>query len=378
MYTPKHLVSNNCSGYIIYKNTCDTIDMVRWAFETYIPLIIMALGFVGNALISIVVHRGRYRHLPAYYCLFVIGIIDTLWLISNYMHFYVRKWYESQPEWMNELYCKVTGVVAYASTGSSSWTMCCMVAVRFAAIHWPLRSIHWFSVRRTRNFVIVLVVIIFICHLPFILIEEINEKLDVCYNEHSDMALIINTMHFVFFMVIPVTGLVVINSALSYQIKRKMSRKKIMSSNNKSSLRRVCGHENGHHRKVTVMLVVTSWMYVTLSLPWYIQDIYFTYVKDGKLSDRDKVRSAVNSITWTVSMINYACNFYIYCFMFTDFRHEVARLICRRRKQQRGLARQDYVHAITGSDVNHSAAADSIHPMTTNANRHINHGQVYT
>ena len=321
MYLLDHLTLSAVNGTREKQPNSDMFTL-QYAFETYVPTIVIVLGVIGNSLLTMVMIKPKFRKQPALQCLMLIAIFDNLTLVSYYFYFYLDK--VSTASFLSNVYCRIFGFVALVTCAWSTCLLVIMASVRFVAIHWPLRSRGVCTLSRVRTLIIVILVLVLLLHLPFVeFLQLASRDHHTCIVTPSNGGRAVLLLHTVIFIILPFPVILALNVALSVDIRRKPE---ATIAPQTASSRSHLSADRGNYQRISGMLIATCWIYIVLVIPWYVQELYYIYI--APTESNDPTRMAVNSVCSTISITNFAVNFYVYCAGFQGFRRELVSSLC--------------------------------------------------
>ncbi|XP_054710857.1 pyrokinin-1 receptor-like [Uloborus diversus] len=125
------------------------------AVMTFIYLVILVTGVIGNVCTCIVIARNRYMHTATNYYLFSLAVSDLLLLILGTPQDLSHLW-SKYPYPFGEIFCIVRGWCSETSTNASILTITAFTVERYLAICHPLRAHTMSSLSRAIKFIIVI------------------------------------------------------------------------------------------------------------------------------------------------------------------------------------------------------------------------------
>ena len=146
----------NCTSYIIMKQ-----------IHTMVPLLLLLVGTLGNALSLMVLSQQSMRKLSIYTYLGVLSVVDTLVLYSGVL-----------PEWLDNLFgytihqwwlCTLKNVVKYTVSQFSVWIIVAVTVERYIATAHTLSAVTMCTRKRAIVVMLVMYILLFIMngHLLF-------------------------------------------------------------------------------------------------------------------------------------------------------------------------------------------------------------------
>ena len=106
-------------------------------------------------------------------------------------------------------------------------------------------------------------------------------------------------------------------------------RKSSHISHRLSTIETKCKKEN----KVTIMLVIMTFVFLVLVLPWFVWHMYRYSVLNYKT---DRKTEVISRLAWTICLklwySNNAVNSYVYALFGTEFRKELRKLFMRKNR----------------------------------------------
>ncbi|XP_045171298.2 cysteinyl leukotriene receptor 1-like [Mercenaria mercenaria] len=284
------------------------------------------------------------RHKSYSHFLCALAVFDTLSLIIRQIES-VDEYYVShlaKPgvfQYFDSLSCKLYNYMAHVITLMSSWLVVFMALERLIAVCFPFKNA---ALRRQTGALaaicILLVVILISQSFRFIMVEYLVYDLEYgiwdCLAGQNYIELY-TSLDVYFFQwalvfVMPVVLIIICNSMVIYQIfkvKREVHRTE------RSMTRRQSGG-GGKKTRSTGMLLTVTFTYILTLLPLFTLSLIVDLTI--KLGDVETARHLYLTLTpfidmcVSISLLNYAVNFFVYVLSGKRFRFELQRLLRRR------------------------------------------------
>ena len=281
----------------LYANITDTPDVANsrryTAAFTSLTLIIAVVGFVGNVLCVVVMLHKTMRGLPFAVYSGVLAISDSILLINRVVSLMTRWKPESIP--LSDFTCGFLSFSLYFCNHFSSLILVHLTIERMFAVLLPLKCRE--IVTRRRAFVILLITGFVLggvnMHANWTFYHNVDHSACTWRSKyhHSIYQTIFVWTDILLFFLIPATLIIALNSVIIYKL---------------CSARKDHGH-NKKQRKAVVMLFTVSIAFVVLTSPIAGRDLYYLLTHRRPHGD-----NLLHLVPYTMWMLNYAVNFYLY------------------------------------------------------------------
>lgn len=311
--------------------------------------IIVFVGIIGNCLSFIVMKTKTLRHKSYSHYLCALAVFDTLSLITRQLdsvdEYFVS--HEAKPgvfQNFNNISCKLYNFSSRVVTLMSSWLVVFMAIERLIAVCFPFKNTALRKQTGAMCAIGVLLLFVLVSQsFRVLMIEHI--KYDPEYNIWDCLAAydyieIYTSLDVYFFQwsllfVLPVIVIVVCNSMVLYRIskvKRELYKdEKYLTNRHKQVLGK-------KHRSTCMLLTVTLTYIITLMPLFMLSLIVDLSIKFGDLETARYIFFTLKpyiDMCVSVSLINYAVNFFIYVLSGKRFRYELSRSLWRTNRMKR-------------------------------------------
>ncbi|KHJ96036.1 7 transmembrane receptor [Oesophagostomum dentatum] len=210
-----------------------------------------------------------------------------------------------------------TGAIVHPFSGSV-WTCVAITFDRFIAVFFPIKKRVW-ATPTTSLFVICGVTL-------FSVLFKLPAFFEITLNEHGQItpsSLRLNAnyqlyymtyMYLIFILLIPWTVIIVLNGVVIQKVREAYQTHKRLTQSTR-------GRRETDERKMTVMTIVMTGIFVLCNIPPAINNIIESYAPQY----RDRYRHRIPLSTLLVC-VNSASNILIYCWFNQQFRRSVFRL----------------------------------------------------
>jgi hypothetical protein len=286
---------------------------------------LLIFGFVGNTLIFLTVHYGKFSKTVAGFHFKALAIADQFSSLDM-VHVILM---QAAPQWIypwGHFFCKEHLFSSYTSYSVAAWCVVALTVDRFAAVCFPLKAQTWCTKKKAKIFLFLNVAIHLMINAPRAVFREFHTP-----NESDlvhDMCRVVtwaspsyeNTQEFIYHavdVILPCSLVVAANTGILVKIRRT----------NKETLK--LGRPKSDDGGTTAMLLIMSFAFVVFMTSWPIDFIYWTVLHPEKADDDPEFRSFIFSVTIVLVICNNQFNFYIYLLASSSFRKDFKRL-CRR------------------------------------------------
>ena len=247
-------------------------------------------------------------------------------------------------QYFNNSTCKVFNFVEHVSYLMSSWLIVIMAIERFVAVCFPFKTIF---IRKQFCAVISICTLVTVLSLSqtfrLVMVEHIvidfNRGMRVCgaadefLHIYSNLNIYFYSMSLTF--ALPLCIVLICNSLVLIQ----MYRVRRETTTDKQSRYHIAVKRK---YRTTCMLLIVSFTYIVTLLPL----LAFTIIVDVAVKSGSRSSQETVAIIWpfvevcvTISLVNYACNFFIYVLSGKKFRFELRKLFTVNKKPKRTIFR---------------------------------------
>ncbi|CAF3480583.1 unnamed protein product [Rotaria socialis] len=300
-------------------------------FLRYAGTLTVILGFIGNSLSILVFSRKSLRSRSCSIYFLALSVSDIVVLVGYTLENLL--WYGFGIQLLSSAFmCKSVIFLFYASTDISNYFLTLAAIDRFVLTSHGSAN-HHFCRESTAKLLIAIVAILFSlinCHFLY---GFHVDKDGVCFPRNGTYSLFYvnhydSYIDIVKTVLIPFIVIFLCNIFIITRLARKHK-----------SLRRVSSHgvrrRQEKDRQLTGFLLLTSILFVVLSLPSEIND----YIRT-KLSDPFQMKYTCElwmntTVLILLHQINHASHFYVYTLTGPMFRKEIQKLICYYKQSNR-------------------------------------------
>ena len=273
---------------------------------------IVPIGLAGNILSVIVLNRKRFKNNITSIFLIALAISDCVVLLTNVQTIYWIEYnFGVNIRDISDLSCKIIVYVLYLSKAFGAWLIVALSLERLTIITFPLKAKFYFTLKRAKTFVGVLLgnmSLVYTCYLVFCEVSEKDTIYPGCGIPEGDMhvAISMNIFNLVFYCVIPSVVILMSNGILYYTLKYKQK----VKIKNYDSL------------GFTFILLVLSVSYIVLTLPVGIIVLHNAVIFPYFTSE------VIARAVYVPDLVNNAIHFVLYCFSAPLFRNEMKKMFC--------------------------------------------------
>ncbi|XP_041379384.1 G-protein coupled receptor dmsr-1-like [Gigantopelta aegis] len=313
----------------VWNNTerLESLYICYWNAHGYVSLVICVFGSITNIINILILTKKSMRN-SINSILTGVATADLLTMttyIPMAIHFYLmnditQSAQKNSYNWMKFLMFHASFSIATHTV--SIWLAVIMAVMRYIFVRPTARGSKTVTIRSSVYIIIVTYIAAVILTIPNALstdmhkVEDLNETLWRFYapaigtNQTDTMALLNFWIYPVFGKIVPVVLISIFGGLLLQTLRETDKRGQRLKGDNTAAHR--------HNRRTTIMLLSIICMYIVSEVPQSILIILCACV-DGFWG----VYIAMGDIIDTVSLINSAINFIMYCTMSTQFRNEL-------------------------------------------------------
>ena len=316
------------------------IKTALWdAAETLIVVLfplLMILGLTSNSLCIAVFTRPELNDNTTAFLLIILAIMDTFSLMMDAFPVWLRNISGLYLDAYNDVSCKVYHYLTTVVTSSPGWTILVVTFERYIAIAKPHRVKSMCTKKKTGITLMVILFCLFLLNIPtpidMVSHTEIIFDQDEVHFEVSKECAVVN-IDFVWVdttvrCLIPFAAMLLSDLCIVYSLyKFNQRRQEIVSDESAKK-------DEEELRNMTLMLLLASFTYLLLTLPYMIYILFPQYT--GKFYESyDEYISAMK--LWYVCsqcciFLNNSVNFLLYCISGETFREEFLVMCgCRKR-----------------------------------------------
>ncbi len=378
-------LNNQSELHILAANDKQSDDSIDFLSRTrhicfFATITVIVIGLLGNCVTIFVFSQKRFRINSSNIYLLCLAIIDSVFLIVHIFEDLIREYEEIFQE-LNEfndgmsqmmyalnitdrfeLACTLINFLRYFLRFVSAYIIVAFTIQRLILIFLPLNN----KLKTKRSAWLVFWTVImasFFLNIwtPFLFSVEKNEdkRCDVV-KEKSNLYFLITIVYTTLIMLVPIVVVFVCNFLIIYRIKKADTKrvelqikKSITRSNrhdtsvimkikrqsahlklkpyylpSKQIINNVCSKNVEDSKKLTKTLILISFSYAILNLPYLVSWCFFFYqseLNDADASKKNYLFSAVQ-ISKVLFILNYGLKFFIYCVTGRSFLNQLCYL----------------------------------------------------
>ncbi|XP_060601888.1 growth hormone secretagogue receptor type 1-like [Ruditapes philippinarum] len=319
----------------------------KWGFwvKFVITPIIVFVGIAGNVFSFIVMKTKTLRHKSYSHYLCALAVFDTMTLMIRQVESvdeYLVSHLKSQGvfQHFNDGSCKFYNFIVHVITLISSWLVVLMAVERLLAVCFPFKKVYLRKETGAALAIVILFITVCLSQLfRFTMIEHAvyDDTKDIQHclatPEYREMYTSLDVYFFLWTLVffLPVTCIVICNSFVLYHIFRV--RKDLHKGDNHHSYRN--DKARGRRHRSTCMLLIVTTTYIVTLLPLFtLSLIVDVTIKVGSLETARYTYITLIpyiDISVSISLLNYAVNFFIYVLSGKRFRFELQKIFRKKR-----------------------------------------------
>ena len=313
---------NDTKADVVFEE--EKVSEILWKI---FPVIIFAVGMIGNLSNVAVVRQLGVKRQPTLVFILFLSITDSIVLISGLPRYWILYTFDYDTRVISNGMCKISLFSIYASMQYSSWILVGVCIERCVKTYFPFkyRQIYTFKSVTIGLFIILFCVCIIDMH--FFWTNGINTYTEgscdsLTDHDHYFDEYVFVFIDFGFLSAAPFLIMFVSNILLARVLKRIQTQRESMMHNI------IYQRTQRVSVKMTRMLLITSIYFVVTTAPVSIYFIVDTYYRP-KFNDE---QNAKLDLAWTIVYLfqfsNYSVNFYLYGACNRRFRQEFRRIIC--------------------------------------------------
>ena len=301
----------------------ETVYVYNW--------ILFVVGLLGNTLSIIIMNRARMRSNTTSITITTLAVADTLTLLLKCLQTHLK---HVQAVHSN---CYLIEYFTHVCVLSSIWIIVWMTMERAVAVWWPLQISNW----PTKVILIIIftctIVIFSLINIHFLIAYEAKPNqpwscsLKASFNKNSYIKIYYYWIKSLFYSWIPLTLILTTNFMIVFAIFRASKARELLLNNSNPSnkytgyvkkKRTIIGRND---RQLTIMLLLVSLIFVILTLPFSINQLYIRF--KSKRTLETCFEKDFNRLVILLADLNHAINFILYCLCGQKFRKEVQRFL---------------------------------------------------
>ncbi|XP_060569309.1 FMRFamide peptide receptor frpr-18-like [Ruditapes philippinarum] len=315
-----------------------------WAKFLSTPVIVL-VGIIGNVLSFLVMKTKTLRRKTYSHYLCALAVLDTFTLIFRQVESvdeYFVSYRKTKGIFQNfdDGSCKLYNFLAHVITLMCSWLVVFMAVERVVAVRYPFKRVYFR--RETGAGVAICILFVVVCltqSFRLFMIEHIvyDEQNNIHDCLASDMYIEIYTSLDVYFFlwalvfVLPVVLITVCNITVICHIIRVRKDLRMKDDYLTYKVDRARWRRN----RSTVMLLIVTFLYIITLLPLFtLSLIVDVTIKVGSIETARNTYVALRpfiDLSVSISLLNYAVNFFVYILSGKRFRYELRKLFIKKR-----------------------------------------------
>ena len=277
------------------------------AVWTYVPPIIIIAGTIGHILTTIAVQQRKMTSFTIY--LTALAFVDTLVLYTQTLNLWLNYALGIVIKEHSPFLCKMHYFIGFLFTHMSSWLVMCLTIERTLCMYFP-HKIGQFPGKRV-GLAVVGGVLLFLCALnshtlygrDFVIAKNSTACGFIDENYRSFFYMYWNRAHFTIYFLLPVTVIILGNSAIVIQVYR--STKETMISDSVVTRRRT--------RHLFIMTLLLSISFVILVSPFPLLFLIAPV----------NILALPATVFYQMLYLNHAINFFLYVLSGHRFRSDL-------------------------------------------------------
>ena len=271
-----------------------------------------------NTLSLLVMAMKHNRHLSTCVYMSAIAVNDNLALTSNLNVWLVQN---TQFSVYGDSYCKILIYLVHVFGGFGAYEIVLMTLDKVIVIKFPHKSALLCTSKRAIIFSVINFFTITIFYLPNAdFSQQVGPNRCARYVKQGWYVTVYTYLSLIVSPIIPVTILFVMNIIII----RAVWKSQRMRNGNQTGQQ---DRNRSIEVQLTVMLILVSFLFVILLLPFEIREIYYSYVSKAETPKQYTVFLFIFDITYELYNLNYGINFFLYFVSGTKFRRDLLVLL---------------------------------------------------
>ena len=348
-FVTKSAAKHNMTAHNVTQPAGGSPDNFVWIAQAqrfillYYPPFAILIGFVGNILTVIVMSQKKNLKLTTCVYMIALSVVGNFILMVYALLWSIRNFF---PNSAHPILCKSMNFLAYCLFDISTWVLVAMSIDRLIAVNFPLRSLSWCTIRRTKR-IIASILILFALknmHVFFTtnLVYRKELKTSTCSYVSGELFIkVVNWVNTIIGAILPFIILLCANARIIYVIKSQ-ARKSLEMKAHGSARDQSRGssrddvstmksdaikHErNARERQMTVKLIMVNFIFLICTLPFFVNDTFWSIYDKNKSVYVNAVYTLTVRICQALVYSNSATYFYIYCVVGSKFRQDLSRV----------------------------------------------------
>ena len=315
--------TKNTTNISFINNTEDhkkiTEELPIW-FKHVLPMIIIAIGVLGNTIAIVALSKKQYRKISTCYYMLALAYSDNFVMIL-----FVVRWINRLPQSPlkhNTTFCIMYFFCIRLGLGLSAWILMLLTFDRFIAIWYPFRAKLWCTVNRARICLLIIGVVQVLSHIPYF--WRYSNPDGKTFSSQCPYNLPKNTVEayviariVLFDRLVPWIIILVFTIAMTIELCQSTRRRQVDLN---------CTTSKDIPRRVAAMSLVVAWAFFILTFPTSIYEGVRTFSTHHQFT----LSTWLYELFVYLLYLNSAINFYLYISVAKKFRNDVNTLICKK------------------------------------------------
>ncbi|WAQ98250.1 GALR2-like protein [Mya arenaria] len=302
----------------------------NWLWRT-VPLILLCIGLIGNALTVRVLTRLGTARQPTLTFLLFLAITDTVVLLTGLPRYWISYTFDYDILLISNAGCKFYYFFIYSSMQFSSWILVGVSVERVVKTYFPFRYKRLYTTKRVKIGLVITLFVLILVNIHFFFTNGINDYTEgecssltpetYWFDEYVFVYIDLTVLSLVPFVIMLISNIFLIRVLRRVQRERSdMMHEKYVKNANRFSIR------------MTKMLLVCTMYFLVATAPisiYFVVDSYFLprFEESGDEASVARMDLAW-STTYLFSFSNYCVNFYLYTAMNDRFSRELRAVLC--------------------------------------------------
>lgn len=299
-------------------------NTLEYVVYTWLLPTICIPGVAAAALSAIVFAKMRQSSLEVLLC--GLSLFDVLVLSSTLLIYPAMNACQNEPNpvdsgvchffWRSTLIAYPLSLIAQAG---SVWTCVAIAFDRFLAVFFPIKKRVWATPQTSTTVICGVAIFSVLFKLPAFFEIVLNESGQIMPSslrlDETYQLIYMTYMYVIFTLLLPWTAIIVLNAIVIQKVREAYRTHKQLTQSNTR------GRRDTDERKMTVMTIVMTGIFVLCNIPPAINNIIESYAPQYREMYRHRI-----PLSTLLVCVNSASNILIYCWFNRQFRRNVFRL----------------------------------------------------